>query len=78
MQDSGSGRKVRYSDSVEFTNGCVYYFFVLLLLCIFAPVLLCALIVWWFVAWILGLIFPGKEFFPIGKVLKWFSRVLKR
>jgi len=35
---------------------------------VIAPYLGLLLLCWWMVAWILGLIFPGKEFFPIDKL----------
>ena len=67
----------KYSDSVEFTNGCLYYTLLFLLLFCLAPLIICVIVIWWFVAWILGLIYPGKEFFPIGRVLEWFARLFK-
>ena len=56
-------------------NGClksvweiiIYTYLILLTMCL-APLIIVVLGAWWFIAWILGLIFPGKEFFPIRKV----------
>lgn len=63
------------SDSVKAPNGClvafgeaISYFFIILLLLLLAPVIILGLLIWWIIAWILGLMFPGKEFFPIKKV----------
>jgi hypothetical protein len=39
-----------------------------LLLIAIAPYVGILLLGWWIIAWILGLIFPGKEFFPIKKL----------
>jgi nitrate reductase NapE component len=69
--------KLEYAESVQAMNGClrtvgeiiVYTYFILLAMCL-APLIIVVLGAWWFVAWILGLIFPGKEFFPIRKVWK--------
>lgn len=33
-----------------------------------APYVGILLICWWVIAWILGLLFPGREFFPIKRV----------
>lgn len=74
-----------YSDSVNAMNGCLGYFLeiiqYLLLIILFlalAPYVLLIAGVWWVIAWILGLIFPGKEFFPIKKwyhsFKRWFSK----
>jgi hypothetical protein len=35
------------------------------------------LLFWWIIAWILGLMFPGKEFFPIKKIWDSASRWAK-
>ena len=63
------------SDSVKAMNGCmgafgeaISYFFVILLLLLLAPVIIFGLLTWWIIAWILGMMFPGNEFFPIKKV----------
>lgn len=77
-QDSNKGfseQPDECSDSVKATNGClvafgeaISYFFIILLLLLLAPVIILGLLIWWIIAWILGLMFPGKEFFPIIKV----------
>lgn len=67
--------KPEYAESVQAMNGCLksvwevflYTYLILLTMCL-APLIIVVLGAWWFIAWILGLIFPGKEFFPIGKV----------
>lgn len=75
----------QYSDSVNVMNGCLGavgqvfgYTLLILMFIMLAPVVLLLLGVWWLVAWILGLIFPGKEFFPIKKIYNsfapWFER----
>ena len=73
-----------YSDSVNAMNGCLgavgqvfaYTMVILLLLCT-APAIIMILLFWWIIAWILGLIFPGKEFFPIKKIWDSVSRWTK-
>ncbi len=64
-----------YSDSVNAMNGCLFYcleivswFCSIVVFLALAPWIGLLLLVWWFIAWILGLIFPGKEFFPIKKI----------
>ena len=74
-----------YSDSVNAMNGClgyvgqvISYTCIILLFILLAPVIILVLLAWWIIAWILGLIFPGKEFFPIKKIYHsvspWFKR----
>ena len=70
-----SGRSVEYSDSVNAMNGCLgavgemlSYFFLILLLLMLGPVIIIVLLAWWIIAWILGMIFPGMEFFPIRRI----------
>ena len=60
-----------YSDSVKAMNGCLgalfevfAYFWVIMALLLLGPVILVSLLFWWIIAWILGLMYPGKEFFP--------------
>ena len=77
-------KEVEYSDSVNAMNGCLgavgqvftYTMVILLLLCT-APAIIMILLFWWIIAWILGLIFPGKEFFPIKKIWDYVSRWTK-
>ncbi len=67
--------KPEYVESVQATNGClknvgeiiVYTYLILFTMCL-APLIIVVLGAWWFIAWILSLIFPGKDFFPIMKV----------
>lgn len=53
-------------------------FCLILLVLLVGPYIGLLLFCWWFVAWIFGLIFPGKEFFPIKKMWSrasvWFKR----
>lgn len=74
-----------YAPSVEAMNGClgaclevVSILFSIILFLALAPWVALLLIAWWIIAWILGLIFPGKEFFPIKKlyhsVSDWYER----
>ena len=65
-------------------NGCLgalfevfAYFWVIMALLLLGPVILVILLFWWIIAWILGLIFPGKEFFPIKKIWDSVSRWMK-
>jgi len=77
-------KRAGYSDSVNAMNGClgavgqvfVYTMVILLLLCT-APAIIMILLFWWIIAWILGLMFPGKEFFPIKKIWDSSSRWAK-
>ena len=79
-----SNTRPEYSDSVNAMNGClgavgqvfVYTMVILLLLCT-APAIIMILLFWWIIAWILGLMFPGKEFFPIKKIWDSASRWAK-
>ena len=75
----------KYSDSVNAANGCLFGCLeifgdvcLILLVLLVGPYFGLLLLCWWIVAWILGLIFPGKEFFPIKKVWTrvsdWFKR----
>ena len=75
----------KYSDSVNAASGCLIgcldiFGDVCLLLLVFlvGPYIGLLLLCWWVVAWILGLIFHGKEFFPIKKmwarISGWFKR----
>ncbi len=50
--------------------GMVYLMVIVLIL---LPTFLFLLPLWWIIAWILEQIFPGKDFFPINKIL---SRVI--
>ncbi len=75
---------VEYSDSVNAMNGCLgalldvfTYFWVIMMLLLLGPVILLVLLFWWIIAWILGLMFPGKEFFPIKKIWNSASRWAK-
>lgn len=73
--DKPSSGRPEYSESVKAMNGClgyclkviicVYAIIIILALAPFAAILLLA---WWIIAWILGLIYPGKEFFPIKQI----------
>jgi len=73
--ETSDTEKPEYAESVQAMNGCLksvwevflYTYLILLTMCL-APLIIVVLGAWWFIAWILGLIFPGKEFFPIGKV----------
>lgn len=78
-------QKQKYSDSVNAANGCLFGCLeifgdvcLILLVLLVGPYIGLLLLCWWVVAWILGLIFPGKEFFPIKKiwasVSEWFKR----
>ena len=66
-----------YSDSVKAMNGCLGFclevvsimFSVIFFLAV-APWVCLILLAWWIVAWILGLVFPGREFFPIKKIYR--------
>ena len=84
-KDNKPSNREEYSDSVNAMNGClgyvgqvISYMYIILLFIMLAPVVIVVLLAWWFIAWILGLIFPGKEFFPIKKiyhsVAPWFKR----
>ena len=75
----------QYSNSVSTANGCLlgclelFGDVCLILLVLFVgPYIGFLLLCWWVMAWILGLIFPGKELFPIKKmwaiVSDWFKR----
>ncbi len=67
--------KPQYADSVNAMNGCfkwvinvfVYSFLIVLTMCL-SPLIIFVLLIWWIVAWVLGLLYPGKEFMPLGKV----------
>ena len=45
--------------------GLVY---LMVIVSILLPTFLLLLPLWWIIAWILEQIFPGKDFFPIGKI----------
>lgn len=73
MVQTGSGQGSnpeggsKYAPSVEAMNGCLFFLgkvFLMLILIILFPAIIPLLLFWWIVAWILGLIFPGKDFFP--------------
>ena len=75
----------KYSDSVNEMNGCLLGCLdifgdacLILLVVLVGPYIGLLSLCWWVVAWILGLIFPGKEFFPIKKMWArasaWFKR----
>ena len=68
-------RNPKYSDSVNAMNGCLAgcsriagLTFALLLIFVLGPYVGIILLCWWFIAWILGLIFPGREFFPVRRI----------
>ena len=74
-----------YSDSVNAMNGCLIGCADLLgmicgwlLIIILAPYVGLLFLIWWIVAWILGLIFPGREFFPIKRIWAWMCGWVKR
>lgn len=84
-KDNKPSNREEYSDSVNAMNGClgyvgqvISYMCIILLFIMLAPVVIVVLLARWFIAWFLGLIFPGKEFFPIKKiyhsVAPWFKR----
>ena len=56
------------------------YTMLILMLILLAPAIIFGVLVWWIVALILGLFFPGKDFFPVKKVWKsvsaWFEKHL--
>ena len=83
VDDDYSGT-VEYSDSVKAMNGGLgalfevfAYFWVIMMLLLLGPVILIILLFWWIIAWILGLMFPGKEFFPIREIWNSVSRWMK-
>lgn len=56
-------------------NGCLFGCFKLftqLILCLFlfalAPYAIILMLIWWPIALILGLVFPGHDFFPIKRI----------
>ena len=68
-------RNPKYSDSVNAMNGCLAgcfritrLTFTFLLVLLFGPYVGIILLCWWFIAWIIGLIFPGREFFPVRRI----------
>ena len=70
-----SSNKPEYADSVVLMNGClgfilkiIVYSFIVILIIVFGPLIALLLLAWWIVAWVLGLAFPGREFFPIRKI----------
>lgn len=66
-RDSNSEGGSKYAPSVEAMNGCLFFLgkvFLMLILILLLPAIIPLLLFWWIVAWILGLIFPGKDFFP--------------
>ncbi len=65
----------KYSDSVNAMNGClvgclrfIFQVFACLLIIALAPYICILCLIWWPIAWILGLVFPGREFFPIKRI----------
>ena len=74
-KDTSTSEKPEYAESVQAMNGCLksvgeiflYAYLIVLTMCM-APLIILVLLLWWIIAWILGLIYPGKEFFPIRKV----------
>lgn len=64
-------RNPKYSDSVNAMNGCLRFFglvYLCLVMLMLAPYIGILLLCWWVIAWILGLVFPGREFFPIRRI----------
>ena len=64
-----------YSDSVNAMNGCLAGFlrffwqvYACILIIMLAPYVGTLFLIWWPIAWILGLVFPGREFFPIKRI----------
>ncbi len=65
----------KYSDSVNAMNGCLvgclrffWQVFACVLIITLAPYVGILFLIWWPIAWILGLVFPGREFFPIKRI----------
>jgi hypothetical protein len=63
------------SDSVNAMNGCLvgclrffWQVFACVLIITLAPYVGILFLIWWPIAWILGLVFPGREFFPIKRI----------
>lgn len=74
-------RNPKYSDSVNAMNGCLRFFWLVylcLVILMLAPYIGILLLCWWVIAWILGLIFPGREFFPIKRILTSISSMMYR
>ena len=64
-----------YSESVNAMDGCLagcLRFFwqvsACVLIIMLAPCVGILFLFWWPIAWILGLVFPGREFFPIKRI----------
>lgn len=75
----------KYSESVNAMNGCLLGCLeifskvcLILVVILLAPFFGLLLLCWWIVAWILGLIFPGREFFPFKRMWSSFSAWFKR
>ena len=46
----------------------LYQFLWCILIISFMPYVGLAFLVWWPIAWILGLVFPGRDFFPFKRI----------
>ena len=75
----------KYSDSVNAMNGCLlgglrllWQLFAAMLVLTIAPYVGVLFLMWWPVAWILGLLFPGREFFPARRIWEKMSGWVKR
>ena len=75
----------KYSESVNAMNGCIAAclrllgkLFACVIIWYLAPFVGLVFLVWWPVAWILGLIFPGREFFPIKRIWTRMSEWVER
>ena len=75
----------KYSDSVNAMNGCLvgclhlfWQMFACILIVALAPYVGILFLIWWPIAWILGLVFPGREFFPVKRILAGMSGWVKR
>ena len=42
--------------------------YLLVLALIFLPVVIDIFTFWWVTDWVLGKVFPGRDFFPVGKI----------
>ena len=65
----------KYSESVFAMNGCLVgclhllgQMFACILIIALAPYVGILFLIWWPIAWILGLVFPGREFFPVKRI----------
>lgn len=58
-------------DSTNSTNGCLLFIgqiFVAIIIITLLPYAVILSLLWWPFAWILGLLFPGRDFFPIKRI----------